>query len=129
MCGYRNEHLEARWYQLGAFSPINRLHSTIRSSWAGTVEFLCGDCATPEGGFAATLRHMMLPYKTTMNYRAAFEEHAIGGAEYWADPNNHVWRTSVPDTSVSVLSCWLHQLFLTMTIPRSWVTRKQAAAR
>ncbi len=28
MCGYRNEHLEARWYQLGAFSPINRLHSS-----------------------------------------------------------------------------------------------------
>ena len=28
MFGYRNEELEARWYQLGAFSPINRLHSS-----------------------------------------------------------------------------------------------------
>ena len=28
MFGYRDEELEARWYQLGTFSPINRLHST-----------------------------------------------------------------------------------------------------
>ena len=28
MFGYRDEELEARWYQLGVFSPINRLHST-----------------------------------------------------------------------------------------------------
>ncbi len=28
MFGYRDEELEVRWYQLGAFSPINRLHST-----------------------------------------------------------------------------------------------------
>ena len=28
MNGYKDDELEGRWYQLGVFSPINRLHST-----------------------------------------------------------------------------------------------------
>lgn len=34
MLGVRNNELEARWYAFGAFSPINRLHSTC-SPFAG----------------------------------------------------------------------------------------------
>lgn len=32
MLGYRDDELEARWYQYGVFSPINRLHSSNSAS-------------------------------------------------------------------------------------------------
>ena len=34
MLGYRDDELEARWYQYGVFSPINRLHSS-NSAFSG----------------------------------------------------------------------------------------------
>ncbi len=38
MFGYRNEELEARWYQLGAFSPINRSAFQLAVLRQGAVE-------------------------------------------------------------------------------------------
>ncbi len=87
MCGYRNEHLEARWYQLGAFSPINRLHSSNSQVMGKEPWNFSAEVRDSMVG-SLRLRHMMLPYLYTMNYRAAVRRHAIGGAMYWADPNN-----------------------------------------
>ncbi len=96
MFGYRDSELMARWFQLGAFSPINRLHSTnsrftTKEPWHfdsvhGTVmaDFL-------------RLRHRLLPYLYTMNRRA----HALGEPLvrplYFEDPGLHTFldaRTS-----------------------------------
>ena len=87
MCGYRDEHLEARWYQLGAFSPINRLHSS-NSQFMGKEPWNFSADVRHAMVDALRLRHMMLPYLYTMNYRAAFEGMPLVEPMYWADPNN-----------------------------------------
>ncbi len=87
MCGYRNEHLEARWYQLGAFSPINRLHSS-NSQFMGKEPWNFSAEVRDSMVGSLRLRHMMLPYLYTMNYRAAFEGMPLVEPMYWADPNN-----------------------------------------
>ena len=87
MCGYRNEHLEARWYQLGAFSPINRLHSS-NSQFMGKEPWNFSAEVHDSMVSSLRLRHMMLPYLYTMNYRAAFEGMPLVEPMYWADPNN-----------------------------------------
>ncbi|MEJ5914513.1 glycoside hydrolase family 31 protein [Pseudokineococcus sp. 1T1Z-3] len=68
--GTRDDELSARWYQLGCFSPIMRLHSgadafITKEPWSFPspvrevmVEHL-------------RLRHRLLPYLHTMNHRAA----------------------------------------------------------
>lgn len=73
MFGVRDAELTARWFQLGVFSPINRLHST--NSAFATKEPWRFDAVT--GGVMADflrLRHRLLPYLYTMNARA----HALG---------------------------------------------------
>ncbi|MGG7076179.1 TIM-barrel domain-containing protein [Bifidobacterium sp. YIT 13610] len=87
MCGYRNEHLEARWYQLGTFSPINRLHSS-NSQFMGKEPWNFSAEVRDSMVGSLRLRHMMLPYLYTMNYRAAFEGMPLVEPMYWADPNN-----------------------------------------
>lgn len=69
MNGFKDDEMAGRWFQLGVFSPINRLHSTKnefngKEPWrykqeirSMMDEFLC-------------LRHKLLPYLYTMNYRA-----------------------------------------------------------
>ncbi|HCQ25078.1 MAG TPA: hypothetical protein DIT82_00285, partial [Bifidobacterium longum] len=69
MFGYRNEELEARWYQLGAFSPINRLHSS-NSPFSGKEPWNFNRDVSAAMVDALRLRHAMMPYLYTMNYRA-----------------------------------------------------------
>ncbi|NMM94041.1 TIM-barrel domain-containing protein [Bifidobacterium oedipodis] len=85
MFGYRDEELEARWYQLGAFSPINRLHSTDspfngKEPWnfRGEVESAMVK--------ALRLRHSMIPYLYAMNRRAAVEGDPLVQPMYWDHP-------------------------------------------
>lgn len=87
MCGYRNEHLEARWYQLGTFSPINRLHSS-NSQFMGKEPWNFSAEVRDSMVSSLRLRHMMLPYLYTMNYRAAFEGMPLVEPMYWTEPNN-----------------------------------------
>ena len=85
MFGYRDEELEARWYQLGAFSPINRLHSTD-SPFNGKEPW--NFHAETESAMvkALRLRHALLPYLYTMNWRAAKEGEPIVQPLYWDYP-------------------------------------------
>ena len=76
MFGYRDEELEVRWYQLGAFSPINRLHSTD-SPFNGKEPWNFHGDAERAMTSALRLRHAMIPYLYTMNRRAAFDNEPL----------------------------------------------------
>lgn len=69
MCGFKDDELIVRWIQFGVFSPIMRLHSTdndfmSKEPWnynkiaeSAIIDFL-------------RLRHKLIPYLYSMNYRA-----------------------------------------------------------
>ena len=73
MMGIRDDELTGRWVQLGVFSPVMRLHSTnsmfhSKEPWRYKPEI----CAMIEKFMR--LRHRMLPYLYTMNYRQYAEK-------------------------------------------------------
>jgi alpha-glucosidase (family GH31 glycosyl hydrolase) len=83
--GFNNDELYLRWCQFGAFSPINRLHSTShdlqgKEPWfhRDEVKFIVNDFLR--------LRHKMLPYLYTMNYRAHKDGIAICEPMYYSYP-------------------------------------------
>lgn len=69
MFGERDDEMVARWFQLGAFSPINRLHST-RSPFQGKEPWDFGARAAAVMSESLRLRHRLLPYLYTANERA-----------------------------------------------------------
>ncbi|MBW3091912.1 alpha-glucosidase [Bifidobacterium sp. 82T10] len=82
MFGYRDEELEARWYQLGAFSPINRLHSTD-SPFNGKEPWNFHSEARTAMTDALRLRHRFIPYLYSMNHRAAVDGEPLVEPMYW----------------------------------------------
>ncbi len=69
MAGYRDDELAARWVQFGVFSPINRLHSggdVDKAPWKYNVE------SEQSMKKFLKLRHEMIPYLYSMNYRASY---------------------------------------------------------
>jgi len=87
MQGYKDDELEVRWYQYGVFSPINRLHSTSsefngKEPWRFGVE-ACGIMKK-----FLRLRHEILPYLYTMNYRAWKDGLPLCEPMYYAYPEN-----------------------------------------
>ncbi len=85
MRGVRDDELVARWVQFGVFSPIMRLHSTKgpfygREPWKH-------DAATREVmGRYLRLRHSLIPYLYTMNYRASAEDQPLIWPMYYKEP-------------------------------------------
>ncbi|MGN6687761.1 MAG: TIM-barrel domain-containing protein, partial [Actinomycetales bacterium] len=68
--GAKDDELATRWVQLGVFSPILRLHSTndpftTKEPWSFGIE------AQGIQTRYLRLRHRLVPYLHTMNYRAA----------------------------------------------------------
>jgi alpha-glucosidase (family GH31 glycosyl hydrolase) len=68
MMGFYNEELQIRWVQFGVFSPIMRLHSSAsvfnhKEPWNYTIE-----TETIMKDYMR-LRHRMIPYLYSMNYR------------------------------------------------------------
>ena len=87
MLGYKNDEMEARWYQFGVFSPINRLHSSSsefngKEPWRFKKEVHDTMCEF------LRLRHRLLPYLYTMNHRAWAEGEPICQPMYYAYPEN-----------------------------------------
>ena len=87
MLGYKNDEMEARWYQFGVFSPINRLHSSSsefngKEPWRFKKEVYDTMCEF------LRLRHRLLPYLYTMNHRAWVEGEPICQPMYYAYPEN-----------------------------------------
>jgi hypothetical protein len=67
--GYRDDELAARWFQLGVFSPINRLHST-NQLFAGKEPWKYSAPARHAMDESLRLRHRLVPYVYTMAERA-----------------------------------------------------------
>ena len=85
--GKKDDELYLRWVQLGVFSPVMRLHSTNNEfagkepwNYSGHVERIAKD--------ALRLRHKLLPYIYTMNYRTHTECRAICEPMYYAYPED-----------------------------------------
>ncbi len=109
MFGSRDPELAARWFQLGALSPVNRLHSN-------PSPFMSKDPADlgPEAGPVAAqflrLRHVLVPYL----YTAAWNAHAHGVAlarplyhEHPSTPSAYAHRNSYllgPDLFVAPIT-------------------------
>ena len=68
MHGYQDDELYLRWLQFGVFSPINRLHSS-NSDFMGKEPWKrCHAVSTVAEDFLR-LRHKLIPYLYTANYR------------------------------------------------------------
>ncbi len=85
--GKKDDELYLRWVQLGVFSPVMRLHSTNNEfagkepwNYSGPVQRIATD--------ALRLRHKLLPYIYTMNYRTHTECRAICEPMYYAHPED-----------------------------------------
>ena len=68
MLGYRDDELTTRWVQLGVFSPIMRLHSSD-NEFLGKEPWNYNLIAEKTMTEFLQLRHKLLPYLHTMNYR------------------------------------------------------------
>lgn len=83
--GYRDDDLYMRWLQFGVFSPIMRLHSTAiellgKEPWKYKTEVY---------RYAKTwlkLRHAMIPYIFTMNYRTHEQGISLCEPMYYSYP-------------------------------------------
>jgi alpha-glucosidase (family GH31 glycosyl hydrolase) len=83
--GIRDEELEARWYQLGTFSPINRLHSSA-SPFNGKEPWNFHEPVRSAMVEVLRLRQALLPYLYTMNWRNAAEGKELIEPMYWQYP-------------------------------------------
>ncbi|MEN9711595.1 MAG: hypothetical protein RL441_1587, partial [Actinomycetota bacterium] len=89
MFGVRDDELATRWVQYGVFSPINRLHSSsnpflVKEPWNFPLE---SRAAMNE---ALRLRHRLVPYLHTMNYRAAADGLALVRPMYHLYPHSEL---------------------------------------
>lgn len=82
MFGRRDEAMAARWCQLGAFSPINRLHSSD-SPFNGKEPWNFHAEARKAMEDSLRLRHSMIPYLYAMNRRSAVEGLPLVEPMYW----------------------------------------------
>lgn len=85
MLGRRDDELEARWYQFGTFSPINRLHSS-NSMFGGKEPWNFPEPVRSAMIRALRLRHELIPYLHTMNHRQANRGLPLIQPMYWNHP-------------------------------------------
>jgi alpha-glucosidase (family GH31 glycosyl hydrolase) len=82
--GGKDDELATRWVQLGAFSPILRLHSS-NNPFITKEPWSFGPQAREIQTWYLRLRHRFVPYLHTMNHRAAVEGVPL------VVPLYHVW--------------------------------------
>ena len=85
MQGKKDDELEGRWYQLGVFSPVNRLHSTS-SAFNGKEPWRFRKDICEMMKEFLRLRHQMIPYLYTMNHRAWEEGEPVCQPLYYRYP-------------------------------------------
>ncbi|OCN01393.1 alpha-xylosidase [Clostridium sp. W14A] len=88
MCGVKDDELAIRWVQFGVFSPISRLHSSSgpfngKEPWNynPTAEGIIKDFLR--------LRHRLIPYLYTMNYRFAHDDLPLIQPMYYQHPDEY----------------------------------------
>ena len=85
--GYRDDDLYMRWLEFGVFSPIMRLHSTAielfgKEPWKYKYNIY------QAAKYWLNLRHRMIPYVFTMDYRAHLDGIALCEPMYYSFPEN-----------------------------------------
>ena len=114
-CGVKDDELEGRWYQYGVFSPIMRLHST-KNEFNGKEPWrFRSDIAEMMKDFLR-LRHQLIPYLYTMNYRFYKEGEPLVQPLYY----RHEWR--------KVFGLVKNEYYFGMDFLVSPITRKQNPA-
>jgi alpha-glucosidase (family GH31 glycosyl hydrolase) len=91
--GRRDEELYLRWVQFGVFSPIMRLHS-MSNDLLGKEPWRYRKDVYNFTVEQMRLRHRLLPYIYTMNYRTHTEGRALVEPMYYLHPEND-WAYSV----------------------------------
>ncbi|KZF19082.1 glycoside hydrolase family 31 protein [Xylona heveae TC161] len=83
--GARDDELVTRWFQLGVFSPIMRLHSS-NSRWMSKEPWLYRkECERVMTGFLR-FRHRMVPYLYTRNVICSTDDEPLIQPLYWSYP-------------------------------------------
>ncbi|KAK6864806.1 alpha-xylosidase [Apiospora arundinis] len=85
MHGVKDYDLLTRWIQYGVFSPIMRLHSS-KSLWVAKEAWKLPPGAREIVTVFMRLRHRMIPYLHTMNFRAALQGEPLIQPMYWEYP-------------------------------------------
>lgn len=85
--GYRCDELTTRWVQFGVFSPIMRLHSSDEV-FTGKEPWKFGPEAERTMRRFLSLRHQLVPYLYTMNYRAYAENQPLCQPMYYQMPHS-----------------------------------------
>lgn len=83
--GYKNDELYIRWVQYGVFSPIMRLHSTA-NEFMGKEPWKFSEPVCRIATDFLRLRHRLLPYIYTMNYRTHHDGKALCEPMYYHYP-------------------------------------------
>ncbi|MGM9602089.1 MAG: TIM-barrel domain-containing protein [Faecousia sp.] len=90
--GYREDELTTRWVQFGVFSPIMRLHSSNEVFTGKEPWKFCADSERVMRRFLK-LRHQLVPYLYTMNYRFYREDQPLVQPMYYQHPKeNEAYR-------------------------------------
>ncbi len=87
MFGINNDEMYMRWVQLGVFSPIMRLHSTSHDLQGKEPWFYRKDIENYTSEFMR-LRHKLIPYLYSMNYRNHAKSIAICEPMYYNYPES-----------------------------------------
>lgn len=82
MLGQRSEELIGRWVQLGCFSPINRLHSN-KNPFLGKEPWKYNKITELSMRKFLKLRHELIPYLYSMNYRSHFMDEPLVQPMYY----------------------------------------------
>ncbi len=85
--GIKDDELYLRWVQLGVFSPVLRLHSS-NNEFMGKEPWNSNESVERISKNALQLRHKLLPYIYTMNYRTHTQFRAICEPMYYTYPEN-----------------------------------------
>lgn len=85
--GKRDDELYLRWLQLGVFSPIMRLHSTSHDLIAKEPWLYRGDISILAKQYLQ-LRHHLIPYLFTMDYRCHKDGIALVEPMYYQYPTD-----------------------------------------
>lgn len=86
--GYREDELTTRWVQFGVFSPIMRLHSSNEVFTGKEPWKFCADSERVMRRFLL-LRHQLIPYLYTMNYRFYNNNEPLIQPMYYKHPDNN----------------------------------------
>ncbi|HEY4991151.1 MAG TPA: TIM-barrel domain-containing protein, partial [Nakamurella sp.] len=86
MFGVKDDELATRWVQLGVFSPILRLHSSLSAFNSKEPWRFGAEARSVMTGFLR-LRHRLLPYLHAMNHRAARQGLPLVQPMYWSHPD------------------------------------------